>query len=152
METEKMIRSRKAVRHYTGQITDEQLNKILLAANASPVGMGEYNNYRLTVIQDSSVLSKMSGIYDAPTVIVVSAEDPDAMEDVSAGAIVHNMELAAENQGLGANYNMSSVGSIPNNVLPTGFKGVFALTLGQTDEEFVPREIPLDRIKINIVK
>ena len=147
-----MIRSRKAVRHYTGQITDEQLNKILLAANAGPVGMGEYENYRLTVIQNPDILNKMSGIYDAPTVIVVSAKDPDAMEDISAGAIVHNMELAAEDQGLGANYNMASVGSIPNDVLPTGFKGVFALTLGRTDAKFVPREIPLDRIKTNFVK
>ncbi|WP_334341592.1 nitroreductase family protein [Companilactobacillus sp. HBUAS56275] len=152
METKTMITSRKAVRHYTGQITDDQLHNILIAANAGPVGMGEYENYRLTVIQDKDILNKMSGIYDAPTVIVVSAKEPDTMEDISAGAIVHNMELAAEDQGLGANYNMSCVDSIPNNILPTGFKGIFALTLGQTDEKFVPREIPLDRIKINIVK
>ena len=46
METREMIRSRKAVRHYSGQITDEQLNQILVAANAGPVGMGEYENYR----------------------------------------------------------------------------------------------------------
>jgi len=152
METEKMIISRKAVRQYSGQITDKQLHKILLAGNASPVGMGEYDNYRLTVIQNSEILNKMSGIYNAPTVIVVSAKDPDAMEDISAGAIAHNMELAAENQGLGANYNMSCVGSIPNQTLPTGFKGVFALTIGQTSEKFVPREVPMDRIKNNIVK
>lgn len=152
METEKMISSRKAVRQYSGQITDEQLHKILLAGNAGPVGMGEYDNYRLTVIQKPEILNKMSGIYDAPTVIVVSAKNPDAMEDISAGAIVHNMELAAEDQGLGANYNMASVGSIPNNILPDGFKAVFALTIGQTSEKFVPREIPMNRIKTNIVK
>jgi len=152
METREMIRSRKAVRHYTGQITDEQLNQILVAANAGPVGMGEYENYRLTVIQKPEILDKMSGIYSAPTVIVVSAQHPDAMEDISAGAIVHNMELAAEDQGLGAKYNMASLGSIPADVLPAKFKPIFALTLGQTDEKFVPREISLTKIQTNIVK
>ncbi|MQS76219.1 nitroreductase family protein [Companilactobacillus halodurans] len=152
MEAYDLIKSRKAIRQYSGQITDEQLNEILTAANAGPVGMGEYKNYRLTVIQKADVLNKMSGIYDAPTVIVVSAKNPEAMEDVSAGAIVHNMELAAENLGLGANYNMSSLGSIPSGVLPSGFKAVFALTLGQTNEKLVTRSIPLDRIETNIVK
>ena len=152
METREMIRSRKAVRQYSGQITDDQLQQILVAANASPVGMGEYENYRLTVIQKSEILSKMSGIYDAPTVIVVSAKHPDAMEDISAGTIVHNMEFSAEDQGLGANYNMASLGSIPDGVLPNDFKPIFALTLGQTNDKFVPREVSLEKIQTNIVK
>jgi Nitroreductase len=152
METFKMIQSRKAVRQYSGQITKEQLQKIITAANAAAVGMGEFENYRLTVIQKAEILNKLSGIYDAPTVIVVSAKNPSAMEDISAGTIVHNMELTAKDQGLGANYNMSSLGSIPDDVIPDGFKPIFALTLGQTTEKFVPREISLDKIKTNIVK
>lgn len=152
METFKMIQSRKAVRQYSVQITKEQLQKIITAANAAAVGMGEFENYRLTVIQKAEILNKLSGIYDAPTVIVVSAKNPSAMEDISAGTIVHNMELTAEDQGLGANYNMSSLGSIPDDVIPDGFKPIFALTLGQTTEKFVPREISLDKIKTNIVK
>ncbi|MGF2385870.1 nitroreductase family protein [Lentilactobacillus otakiensis] len=152
METLKMIQSRKAIRKYSGQISDDQLHEILVAANASPVGMGRYDDYRLTVIQDPTVLSKMTGIYEAPTVIVVSIKGDSASDEVSAGAIVHNMELAAEDQGLGANYNMASLGSIPNEVIPDGFKPAFALTLGQTGDEFTPREIPLDRIKTNMVK
>lgn len=152
MEVFEMIKSRKAVRHYSGQITDEQLQKILTAANAAAVGMGEFDNYRLTVIQKEDILNKLSGIYNAPTVIVVSAKDPSVMEDISAGTIVHNMELMAENQELGANYNMTSLGSIPDGVIPNGFKPIFALTLGQTTEKFVPREIPMDKIKTNIIK
>lgn len=152
METFEMIRSRKAIRQYTGQISDEQLNNILLAANAGSVGMGEFENYRLTVIQKPEILSQMNGIYDAPTVIVVSAVNDSLIEGNSAGTIVHNMELEAEDQGLGANYNMASLGSIPKEVIPKGFKPVFALTLGQTDETFTPREISLNKIKTNIVK
>lgn len=152
METLKMIQSRKAVREYSGQVSDDQLHEILVAANASPVGMGRYDDYRLTVIQDPTVLSKMTGIYEAPTVIVVSVKEESASDEISAGAIVHNMELAAEDQGLGANYNMASLESIPSGVVPDGFKPAFALTLGQTNDTFAPREIPLDRIKTNTVK
>lgn len=152
METQKMIRSRKAIREYNGQITDFQLHQILAAANASPVAMGQYDHYRLTVIQDPATLAKMSGIYEAPTVIVVSANNAGAPEEVSAGAIVHNMELAAEDQGLGANYNMGGLSSIPAGVIPTGFTPVFGLTVGQTTEKFTPREVSLDRIKTNFVK
>lgn len=152
MEAKDLIVSRKAVRQYSGQISDDQLQQILLAANAGPVGLGGYEKFRLTVIQDEQVLAKLNGIYGAPTVIVLSVKEPDESDVLSAGAIVHNMELAAENQGLGANYNMASLGSYPDGVLPEGFKPVFAITLGQTTEEFTPREIPLDRIKTNTVK
>lgn len=152
METFEMIKSRKAIRQYSGQITDDQLHNILVAANAGSAGMGEFENYRLTVIQKPDILSKLSGIYDAPTVIVVSSKETDLMEGNSAGTMVHGMELEAENQGLGANYNMACLGSIPDNVVPDGFTPIFALTLGQTTEKFVPREIPMDKIKTNIVK
>lgn len=152
METFEMIKSRKAVRQYTGQITDEQLNNILLAANAGAVGLGKFEDYRLTVIQKPEVLAKLTGIYDAPTVIIVSSTNNSLMEGVSAGTIVHNMELTAENQGLGSNYNMACLGSIPENIIPTGFKPLFALTLGQTNETFAPRNISLNKIETNIIK
>lgn len=152
METLKMIESRRAVRQYTGQISDEQLNSILLAANAGPVGLSGYEAFRLTVIQDPNILSKLSGIYEAPTVIIISAKEPDSSDYLSAGAIVHNMELAAEDLGLGANYNMASLHSYPKEIIPNGFEPVFAITIGQTEEEFTPRDTPMDRIKTNIVK
>lgn len=152
METLNMLNSRKAIREYSGQINDEQLHKILVAANAGPVGMGNYDDYRLTVIQDSSILSKLNGIYDAPTVIVVSAKNPSHMEYISSGAIVHNMELAAEDQGIGANYNMACISSIPEGIIPEFFKPIFAITLGQTTDKFTDRKIPMDKIKTNIIK
>lgn len=152
METFEMIKSRKAVRKYIGQITDEQLNNILLAANAGAVGLGKFEDYRLTVIQKPEILAKLTGIYDAPTVIIVSSTNNGLMEGNSAGTIVHNMELTAENQGLGANYNMACLGSIPENVIPAGFKPLFAMTVGQTNETFAARNISLNRIETNIIK
>lgn len=152
METFTMIKSRRAIRQYSGQITNEQLHQILVAANAGSAGMGEFENYRLTVIQKPEILSQLNGIYDAPTVIVVSGKSADLMTGNSAGTMVHGMELAAEDQGLGAIYNMACLSSIPVGVIPDGFQPLFAITLGQTSEKFTPREVPLDRIKTNIVK
>ena len=51
MNTMETICSRKTIRSYTGEnITADELNVILKAANASPVGMGQYDSMHLTVI------------------------------------------------------------------------------------------------------
>lgn len=152
METLKMIQSRKAIREFNGQISDEQLQTILKAGNAGAVGMSQFENYRIIAIQKEAVLAQLNGIHGAPTVIIVAANAATTMEGVSAGIIVHNMELAAEDLGLGANYNMASLGSIPADVLPAGFKPLVVLTLGQTTETFAPRDLPDDRIKKEIIK
>jgi len=152
MEAFEMIQSRRAIREYSGQVTDEQLHNILIAGNTGSAGMNEFENYRMTVIQKEDILSQLNGIYGAPTVIVVSAKNTDLMAGNSAGTIVACMELEAENQGLGANYNMACLGSIPAGVIPDGFQPAFALTLGQTTEEFTKRDIPLDKFKTNFVK
>ena len=45
MNTMETICSRKTIRSYTGEnITADELNVILKAANASPVGMGQYDS------------------------------------------------------------------------------------------------------------
>ncbi len=147
-----MIQSRKAIREYTGQLSDDQLQTIFDAGNAGAVGMGQFENYRIVAIQKESVLAQLNGIYGAPTVIVVAANAATTMEAVSAGIIVHNMALAAEDLGLGANYNMASLGSIPGDVLPAGFKPLIALTVGQTNETFTPRSLPADRIQKETLK
>lgn len=152
METAKLLRARRAIRTYTGQITPEQLTTLLAAGNAAPVGMGNYGDYRLVAIQDPDLLHQLSGNYDAPTEIIVAVHQPGRMEVLSAGVIVHNMVLCAEDLGLGANYNMASLPSLPVGVLPPGFEAVFGLTVGQTTATFTPREIPADRIPTTIIK
>ena len=108
MELMDLLQSRRAFREYDDQpLTSEELQPILLAAETSPVGLGKYRNHRLTVIQDPKVLKQIQNIYQAPTLIVVSSPDPGQLEFIDAGIIVHNMELAAENEGLAANYNMA---------------------------------------------
>ncbi|WP_048706463.1 nitroreductase, partial [Companilactobacillus ginsenosidimutans] len=62
METLQMISSRKAIRQYSGQISDDQLHEILLAGNAGPVGLGQYNDYHITVIQGQLLPTKVGSL------------------------------------------------------------------------------------------
>lgn len=61
MELMTMLHARKAVREYTGQVTPDQLQQLLHAASAAPVGRGNYDNYRLTVIQKPESSSNSRG-------------------------------------------------------------------------------------------
>lgn len=148
-----LLQSRRAFREYDDQpLTSEELQPILLAAETSPVGLGKYRNHRLTVIQDPKVLKQIQNIYQAPTLIVVSSPDPGQLEFIDAGIIVHNMELAAENEGLAANYNMACLASLPKAVIPAGMTPCFAITLGHTKEKLTPRDLDIKRIPINWIK
>lgn len=153
MELMDLLQSRRAFREYDDQpLTSEELQPILLAAETSPVGLGKYRNHRLTVIQDPKVLKQIQNIYQAPTLIVVSSPDPGQLEFIDAGIIVHNMELAAENEGLAANYNMACLVSLPKTVIPAGMTPCFAITLGHTKEKLTPRDLDIKRIPINWIK
>lgn len=153
MELMDLLQSRRAFREYDDQpLTSEELQPILLAAETSPVGLGKYHNHRLTVIQDPKVLKQIQNIYQAPTLIVVSSPDPGQLEFIDAGIIVHNMELAAENEGLAANYNMACLTSLPKAVIPAGMTPCFAITLGYTKEKLTPRDLDIKQIPINWIK
>lgn len=153
MELMDLLQSRRAFRQYDHQpLTSDELQPVLLAAETSPVGLGKYENHRLTVIQDPTVLKKIKNIYDAPTLIVISVANPGQLEYIDAGAIVHSMELAAENEGLAANYNMACLSSVPREIIPAGFTPCMAITLGHTDEKLTTRDIDIKRIPINWVE
>ena len=60
MKTFDTICSRKSVRSYTGEnITEEELTKILKAGDASPVGLGQYENMHITIIKDKELLKEI---------------------------------------------------------------------------------------------
>lgn len=178
MNTLENIYSRKSVRSYTGeQITAEELNTILKAANAAPVGMGQYENVHLTVITNAELLGKIDAagaamfgkpdihpLYNAPMLIVVSAKMPadKAMENVTysnAAIIVQNMALAATELGVGVCHIWGATMALQNTPdllkelqLPEGFLPCCAASLGKTEESYTEREIPMDRIAANTVK
>jgi len=61
MEFFELLRHRKSVRKFTDKpIPEGELSKILLAANAAPIGSNQYKDIHLTVVQNRDVLDKLS--------------------------------------------------------------------------------------------
>lgn len=171
MNTMETICSRKSVRSYTGEsITAEELSTILKAANASPVGMGQFDNLHLTVITNKELLGKiekvtaamfgkpdMHPLYNAPMLLLVSSKEPaPMMENVvysNAAIMVHNMALAATELGIGSCYIWGAVAAASHNPeilselkLPEGFIPCCAICLGKTEETYELREVPVNKI------
>lgn len=177
MNTMETICSRKSIRSYTGeQIPEEQLKKILKAANAAPIGMGQYDAMHLTVVRNPALLRKieqagaakfgkpdMHPLYGAPLLVVVSTKAPGkGMENVAfsnAAIVVQNMALEATELGVGVCHIWGAIAALsaaPDVVrgldLPEGFIPCCAVTLGKTDDQYEVREVPEGRIAVNTVE
>ena len=175
METLKSMLVRRSCRAYTDQqISDEQLEKILLAANAAPIGRALYENMHLTVIQDADFMAgwtekfrTMVGdeaanpLYGGKTWIIVSSKaETGEIAFANAACMVENMSLEAVDLGLGHVYIYGALRVLENNPefiqaigIPEGFRPISSIILGyeqnhQTDE----REVSLDRVETNYIK
>lgn len=171
MNTMEAICSRRSVRSYTGEpVTAEELNAILKAANAAPVGMGQYQSMHLTVITNKALLEKMEKatatlfgkpgmhpLYNAPTLVLVSTKKPEpGMENVAysnAAIMVHNMALAATELGVGHCDIWGAIAAASHDPeilaglnLPEDFVPCCGICLGKTTETYELREIPADRV------
>ena len=61
MDYFKLLAYRKSTRQFTGeQISQEDLERILSAANAAPVGSNKYMDVHLTIVRNRGVLDKLS--------------------------------------------------------------------------------------------
>ncbi len=130
MDTIDAIMNRKSVRSYKKeQISDKDLETLLEAGKSGPGG----GAYHLSVIQKPELIQKindttktamLSGndfmkqraslpgyepIYGAPTLILLSAGDPNGIANTSCAA--ENMLIAATALGLGSCYLMSPRGA-----------------------------------------
>lgn len=176
MNTLETLYSRRSIRNFNGEpITQSELDEILKAANAAPVGRGMYDSLAMTVISDPEILAAweqtmanavgnpdLHPFYGAPTVILVSSVLPAAPNNVNysnAAILVHNMALAATELGVGACHIWGAVGVLGANAelvsrlkVPEGMTPCCAIALGKTDEQYTPREIPENRIKTEFVK
>lgn len=157
MELQKALFCRKSVRTYTGErLTEEELDYVLRAAVAAPVGCGEYEKYHITVIEDPAFLrdweaavSAENGreshpFYGAPTLVLLSAVLPgESMLDnryySSAACMTENMSLAATELGVGCCLVWGAVRTmnrcpeiLRRAKLPEGFTPVCSVILGRT--------------------
>ena len=126
METFKTMTCRKSVRSYKSTLSDANLQKILMAAQAAPIGMGKYDTMHMTVIRNTELLQELDLL--ATDLGIGSCNIWGAI-----AALNTKPELVAK---LG---------------LPEGHVPCCAVTLGDTDDTFAEREIPADRIAVSYI-
>ena len=176
MEFMKTIAMRKSTRSYkSGQINDENLNTILTAGCAAPIGMGAYNEVHMTVIQNPDLLARISKaianlignpkanpLYGAPTLVIVSGKPNDKaanIEIANASCIVENMTLAATNLSLGSVYVMGPIFVLNTDKellkglnLPEGFVPAAGILLGYPTESLTTEKELKQTITLNTIK
>ncbi|MGN0659248.1 MAG: nitroreductase family protein [Emergencia sp.] len=174
MKTREAIARRCSCRAYKPyQISEKELNIVLQAGNAAPVGMGKYETLKMTVIMDGELLEKIDAegskffgdpsvhpLYGAPVFILVSAQGDDVeLGMCNASCIIENMALAAADIGLGSCYIRGNVKAVTYNKalceemkVPEGFVPCGGIVLGYPLKEPETRELVTDRIATEYVK
>lgn len=165
MEFNEVVRRRCSTRGFTAEkVSDEDVKKIVDAAQLAPLAMGDNKTSHLTVIRDpelmeeiraACMLKKKDGtphdpFYGATTLIVFSATDisEDNIEFCNAGCVIENMCLAATDLGLASCYIWGCLKKIKKNPeavsklkLPEGYEIYSAFVCGYPVEEIKPREV-----------
>lgn len=177
METMTTIANRQSCRAYTGeQISENELQTILEAANAAPVGMKKYENVKLTVVQNKELLDELDAAgakffgrpdahptYGAPTVILVSSIEPENAQNPSsycnAACIIENMTLAATDLGLGSVYLLGVITALGKDPelckkfkVPKGFIPASALAIGKSAAPLEKRHLADSKIEVEIIR
>ncbi len=175
METSKTIKTRKSTRSFTGALSEEDLQTVLMAGQAAPIGMGKFDQMHMTVIRCKDLLSEighaggelfgnpdMDALYGAPCLILISTQIPDpAAGNVpysNCACMAENMTLMATDIGLGSCLIWGAVGALntkPELVakldLPEGFTACCGIIIGETDDELTERDVPADKIGVSCI-
>lgn len=164
MNTMDAILTRRSCRGFDGrQITEEQLQQLLVAANAAPVGRGMFENVALCVLQDKELFAKIEAamkrmapdypnphpLYNAPTgvLVCVPGEPVADVNWMNAACVMENILLAATDMGLGSTFIMGAVAAMRQNPelctaakVPEGFVPVCMAIVGYSAAEPEKRE------------
>lgn len=168
MEFDHVLAVRSSVRRYTEEpVAEEDIEKIVAAAERSPVGHFDFKNYAIAAVTDRKVLDllaeenqALSGrgdpIYGAPLLLLIMST-PEAREDsikLNAGIMAENMHLKAVDLGLGSICIYSFIRTLNKEEgygkyfqalhLPEGLKPAMAVAVGHTpipqrERRFTPR-------------
>lgn len=173
MTVKEAINIRKSVRSYTGEpVSEEELKTILMAGQSAPIGMGKYENIHLTVITNKELLDEIDKcaaaffgnpdlhpLYGAPTLIVVSSCQQDNVGSANVAMLVHTMALQAVELGIGHVDIYGATAALAQNAelvaklnLPEGFVPLGSLAVGKSEEAYVAKDIPADRMATDFIK
>lgn len=121
METLQAIARRRSTRRFDAgrQVARADIDAIVAAGSAAPVGGGDYQSLHVSVITDGAALADIVGaaqaamhsdespLYGATAFVVLSAsaeQKAPGIEYANAGCIVENMLLAATDRGIDSVY------------------------------------------------
>ena len=174
-QTIETILKRKGTMSYSAeQIRDEDLNLILEAGISAPTARINQNRH-FTAVQNKEILQQIDSetfklmpsvppgyhpLYQAPTVIVVSAPADYFYADQDCAIAVENMSIAATSLGLGSRYLLSPIHFFEHETgsrikkeigIPEGYRTIACLITGYDAN---PNREPTARNKnvVNYVK
>lgn len=154
METLKAIAKRKSTRGFDTekQLPKADLDTIVAAGCAAPVGGADYQSLHLTVISDPAALAAIvqaaqqamhmeaNPLYGATAFVVIAAapaQKAPNIELANAGCIAQNMLLAATDRGIDSVYIWGAIAATTGNTalwqqmgVPEGFRPVSGVALG----------------------
>jgi nitroreductase len=171
-ETINVIKNRRSHRKYRSeQISDAEIEAIMEAAVYAPSAMNQ-QKWHFTVIHDREMLVKITEttrqnllkspveffvqrakdpsfnvFYNAPTVVLVTAEEKAMFMDFDCGAAVENITVAAESLNIGscvigmaaALFESEKADEIKKELgIPEGYRFVISIALGYKENENQP--------------
>ena len=176
METIESMRLRYSCRDYKKQqISKEELEILLKAANVAPVALGNYNDVAITVIQNEEVIQEISNeaarvmsglgsnpVYSAPTLLMISAmkgsEMPESVSYCNASCIAENIMLAATDIGLASTYLLAVSVVIQHNKsiceklgIPEDFMPITTVATGYANDKGKEKDLENYRIRTNYI-
>lgn len=176
METLKAIARRKTTRAFAPekQISKEQLDTILAAGCAAPVGASDFSSIHLTVIQDPAILAKINKVvqetmkidrnflYNSPTLVITSVSKKQKFPNIqysNAACIIENMILAATDAEIDSVYLWTVIGIVGGNAklckdlgIPESFTPVSGLGLGYAVEKSTTERKLAIKLSVNYIQ
>ena len=163
-----VLSKRVSTRKFTDEsVSDEDINILVDAANKAPIGMGQYDQSRLTVIKDKSFIREISqeykeftgkesdALYNAPVFIIFSSSKDTSIRFEDAGCVLENIALAATSIDLGSCYIRGLVNALGKNgkyierlKLEEGYYPVSGIIIGHSQDEIKGKD---HSIKINYI-
>lgn len=178
METMNAIAKRKSTRSFDPkkQVSKADLDKILAAGCAAPVGAGDYQSLHITVVQGELLESlakevqqafhaDTSPLYSAPVFVIVSALEEQKFPNIeyaNVACVVANMLIAATDSGIDSVYIWGVTAGIANNKdvmnlldIPNGYRPISGAVFGygtaqNSDEKKLTISIPINYVQANM--
>lgn len=174
MNTYEAITTRYSCRNYNEeQITDDEIEKIVKAANAAPAASGNYSGLKITIIQNKELCQLIDKTasqnfpfplehptYNAPTLVIISSKEDEhspVIPYANASCIAENIMIEANEIGINSLFTMGIPMFIQddNEVmekinLPKDYKPRVVVALGHDKNQV--QTIKEDRLEYEIIK